>query len=97
MIDFEQAERKAAEAVFPQAAVLGCNFHFKQATNWPEINLKRGQFWTGVLYYLHFINLPAETNDTTGVLLTERSGIFNRVKPEVISYFERVWVGRYGS
>src|SRR5699024_6539803 len=27
--------------------------------------------------------------------LLKRNGIFSRVKPEVISYFERVWVGRY--
>lgn len=30
MRDFELALKKAAEAVFPDAKVLGCNFHFAQ-------------------------------------------------------------------
>lgn len=30
MSDFEKAERKASEIVFPQAQIIGCFFHYSQ-------------------------------------------------------------------
>lgn len=33
MRDFEKALQKAAKQVFPEAEVLGCNFHYAQVSN----------------------------------------------------------------
>lgn len=105
MSDFERASRTAAEKVWPEIELIGCNFHLcqalrRKASTLPELSSKiRGQtlHHTGLKMFMRLSLLPlesvAEGLDALKAFLVEKGVIadFQRF----LNYFERVWLRHY--
>lgn len=105
MSDFERASRQAANSVWPDIELIGCNFHFcqalrRKASSLPELCSKiRGQtlHHTTLKLFMRLSLLPLESVfdglDALKLFLAEKgvAADFHRF----LNYFERVWLRHY--
>jgi hypothetical protein len=97
MADFETAEANAARAVWPDAVIRGCLFHFLQACERNFQRLKGGRFtstWTELAVMLRALAACRSRQLFDQQLDTMRTWLIDHALSEYERYFMSQWVGK---
>lgn len=101
MFDFEKASRRAARVVWPEAEVLGCNFHFCQALRRRAIatfsTAFHGTLHQAVKLLMRLSLLPIELIDEglDAIKAFIESHRLTDNFSDYMDYFERTWMKSY--